>query len=468
MSYAVDLSSPFIWVFVVGMVLKVVWRSYLSWRDDDYVLRTEKDAESIIGKIHTLAKSIFTRDKLERSRKYELTTSAFSLFHSRVDSCISLAMTAFGAMPFMLSCVLGMTGAPLFIGAAIAALAMSLVDDIWTTPFNFVNQFKIEERFGFNTMTRSLFWKDFMKGKVIEVVMTFGDCAITYFSLLIVHTFYGRVDALACLVLAGGMSLLSMLLEVVHMSIIVPMFNKLEPMEDCDLKKRMESLLKSYGYNPSGLFVIDQSKRSKHSNAYCSGWGKNKKIVLFDTMLKSMSDDEILAIIGHELAHAKLKHLVIDRVMSFVGTFLFLWIASMFVYNIGLLDAFGYRGQTLMDSIGVQQLPTSPHSLTAVSFLGLTLFGKIYAQVSWILRGLSSWMSRKMEFAADRHSCKFNGKVDPMITSLFKLYNENLSYPISDPLYESWNFSHPSLLNRVSALNELKSEIENREEKSEG
>jgi len=465
MNYAVDLTSPFIWVFVIGMIAKMCWRAYLGWRDDDYILRTEKDAESMIGKVHSLAKEMFSKDKLARSLEYERTSTAFGLFHSRVNSCIDLAMTAFGIVPMILSTVLSLTGFPMFIGLAIATLAISFLGDIWSTPFSYFEQFKIEERFGFNMMTPSLFWKDFMKGKAIEVVMTFGYYSIIYAGLLLVHTYYGRIDAIACLMLTVGTTLFSMLMEIVHMKVIIPMFNKLEPMKDGELKNRMESLLKSYGYNPAGLFVIDQSKRSKHSNAYCSGWGKNKKIVLFDTMLKNMNDDEILAVIGHELAHAKLCHLVIGRVSEFIGTFAFFWIASMFIYDFDLLSAFGYRGGEIATSICLQ-----PHSLTeafaSLSLIGFMLFGKIYAQISWIFTGVMSWMSRKMEFAADKYSCKFNKKVEPMITSLFKLYHENLSYPISDPLYESWYFSHPSLLNRVTALNNIKKEIEDNEVKA--
>jgi len=453
MNYIIDLTSPFIWVFLLGTSIEIIWNSWLAWRERDYVLKTEDSTASRLQKLHSLAASFFTEEKLKKSLVYERTSSAFSLFHGKCNRIIQSGILLFGLIPWLFSIMLTSTTLPFVVSAICISIAISWLDDILDIPFSWHSTFTLEERFGFNTMTKKLFWQDFMKNQLVSGVFTAGYIAVSYFCLYGVHKLYGAIDWKIAIAFAAASLAFSMVFEIVYMKVILPLFNKVEPMEDCELKTKMENLLKSFGFSPKGVFIIDASKRSKHSNAYCTGWGKNKRLVLFDTLLKSFTEDELLAILGHELAHSKLNHLVWNRVMEFAESTIYFVAATFFIYSLPLLNAFGYRGDALVAQDG------SAAALSAVALIGFTLFKKVYCAVEWVTDGIGSWISRQMEFAADKYSCKYTGKVEPMISSLFKLYGENLSYPVSDPIFEMWHFSHPSLVNRVEALNSIEKEV---------
>ena len=449
----IDLSSPYIQFFFAASAVHTMWGAYLAWRERDYVIRTEGEATTRLQKLHAYAKEVFSREKLQRSLAYERTATAFGQFESRVSQLICLAALAFGLVPWMLQVALLDIGLPVWAAIALTSVALLIGSSIIELPFDYHSAFALEERFGFNTMTLKLFFSDFAKSIAIGSIMQFAFNVGLFFAFYGLFKLYGDFDIWACLTLAVASLLFSMVFEVLNDKLILPLFNEMTPLEDGPLKTRMEDMLKAYGYSPDGVFVIDASKRSKHSNAYCAGWGKNKHLVLFDTMLKSFSDDEILAVLGHELAHAKLNHLVWGRAMSFVETFAFLYAASLFVsgHCISLMSAFGFRGEVL-EGVAAQSFTDVTMMKTALMVIAFSIFGKIWNSASWILDGLESWISRKMEFAADAYSCKYTGNSEAMVTALFKLHNENLSYPISDPLYEAWSFSHPSLVNRVEAL----------------
>ena len=452
MNYIVDLTSPFIWVFFLGSALQIIWNSWLSWRERDFVLKTEGEACTRLHELHSLAKDAFTEEKLKRSLSYERTSNAFSLFHGKCNRIIQGGILLFGLIPWLFSILLSSVGLPFVVSAICISVALNWLDNIIDIPFDWHSTFTLEERFGFNTTTKKIFWTDFFKNQLVSAIFTAGSIALSYFCLYGIHKFYGRVDWKVAIAFAVFNVIFGMLIEIVYMKIITPSFNKVEPMKDCELKTKMETLLKKFGFSPKGVFVIDESKRSRHMNAYCTGWGKNKRLVLFDTLLKHFTDDEILAILGHELAHAKLGHLVLDRILEVVQMSVFLIAASFFIYSTPMLAAFGYRG----DAVPVQD--GSVAAMTAVAFIALMLFRKVFSSVDWITDGIGSWISRKMEFAADKYSCKYTGKAESAIAALFKLYGENLSYPISDKIFEMWHFSHPSLVNRVEALKRVADE----------
>lgn len=441
-SYIVDLASIYVWMFAFGMFLKKCWDSYLAWREKNYVLSTEITAYDEISSLHSCAKDFFTPENLKTSLLYERTVNAFNVFEHNVFARYSLLATLFGLKPFILFLFWHTCNLPFWLAIVCSIVSMSLLEDILSIPFDYYNTFKLEEKFGFNTTTVKTFVTDFFKNLGVSSIFTFCQMTLLVLLLQTVHSMFGRIDWKICLALTIITTLGSMVMEIIYLKLILPLFNKLSPMKDSPLKTRMEKMMTEFGFNSKGVFVIDASKRSKHSNAYCTGWGKNKKLVLFDTLLKNFTDDEIMAILGHELAHAKLNHLVINRVVSFIETFVFYFISPYFIYNASIYHAFGYSYVT-------------NDNIIEFAIVGFWLFSTLYNSYRWILDGIDSWISRKMEYAADRYSCIYNGNIEPMITSLFKLYGENLTYPLSDSLYESWNFSHPGLVNRVKALNNL-------------
>ena len=449
----IDLTSPYIWIFFAGTAIHMCWNAWLSWRDKDYILKTAAATPNRIWKLHNYAKEMFSVEKLSKALEYERTISAFSAFENRISRFIAFGTLAFGLIPWLLN--IAMTDFRLYawLALAIIPILLSIANNVISLPFDYYSTFTLEERFGFNNSTVKLFFGDFFKNICIFSAIEFVISVGTFFAFYALFKMYGKLDLLACLCLSALSLLLMMLYELLYDKVLLPLFNEMKPLDECPLKSKMEDLLKKFGYNPSGVFVIDASKRSNHANAYCAGWGKNKHLVLFDTLLKDFSEDELMAILGHELAHSKLHHLVWNRVISFVGTFAYLYIATFFINDccISMLNAFGFRDR-ILDNFAAYASSDVNMMLAAFATLGFMFFGKIWNSITWIFDGISSWISRKMEFAADAYSCKYTGNSDAMITALFKLYGKNLTYPVSDPIYEAWNFSHPSLINRVEAL----------------
>lgn len=444
MNNIIDLTSTYILVFAFGFFAKACWNSWLIWREKNFELDSEKDAYDKILSVHSCAKDFYSEDKLKTSLLYERTCSAFNVFHGKIFQRIMLGVLAFGLVPYTMHLFFYNLSFSFIVSLSCTVLLLSFLDDIISLPFSYYENFKLETKFGFNTMTIKTFVTDFFKNIAVSSVYNVIQLSVIVSLLFAFHKYYGNIDWKICLVLSVISVIASMVMEVIDMKVIIPLFNKLSPMEDSPLKTRMEKMMNDFGFNSKGVFVIDASKRSKHSNAYCSGWGKNKSLVIYDTMLKNFTDDEIMAILGHELAHSKLNHLVIDRILSFIQTFMFLFISTFFIYDVSLYHAFGFSYVTSAN-------------VTTFSIFGFWLFGKIYGAFSWILDGIESYISRSMEYAADRNSCKYNnGNINPMITALFKLYGENLSYPFNDSLYEAWNFSHPGFVNRISALKNLR------------
>lgn len=448
----INLSSPYVVFLFIATFIHFGWNAWLKWRDCDYVLRTEKDALQKLQKLHERAKAIFTSERLCKSLEYERTVSAFGAFESKAFQMLELGILAFGIVPWLMHSALCDLKFPIWLAVSIIPVVLYVGHCLLSMPFNYHSTFALEERFGFNNTSMKLFFSDFFKETTLySMLQTIVGIGV-FFAFYALYKWYGYFDVWACLVLSVSSLLLAMAYEVAYDKVVLPLFNEMKPMDEGPLKTRMEELLKKFGYNPTGVFVIDASKRSGHSNAYCAGWGKNKHLVLFDTLLKSFSDDELMAVLGHELAHSKLNHLVWSRVIGFVGTFVHLAAASAFInkWGVQMLSAFGFDSVLVDLHLHVSQ--DSYAVLAALTVLGLEFFGKLWDSVVWIFNGIESWISRKMEFAADAYSCEYNGNSEAMVTALFKLYDENLSYPLSDPLYEAWNFSHPSLVNRVEAL----------------
>lgn len=445
----IDLGSPFIWTFAFGSFLSVCWGRWLQWRNQIYSLRNEDKAHDIVSSVHPEAGKLLSRARLKKALSYQRTYDAFRDLRRTVYSSTWIFMLVFGIAPFVMQSLVFSLEMPVCGAACIAAASLFAFERVISLPFRWHQVFGIERRFEFCNTAKKLFWTDESKEFFVDLVVKVLKVASIVFALQCVHAFYGKIDWKACLCLAVLSSIAVMLFEIVQLEVIMPMFSKLKPMEESPLKERMLKLVKMNGFSPEGVFIIDESKRSKHSNAFCAGWGKSKKLVIDDTMLETMSEDEILFIIGHELAHAKLHHLAMSRLTRLATTFAFLLVSSIFIYDLDLLHAFGFR---LVDDA------------VAWSVIGFWLFKRIYNSFIWLLDGAFSWMSRKMEFAADRNSVKMlssmEGKdfIDIASSSLVQLYCNNLSWPLADSLYEAWNFGHPGFINRIKALkkNDLK------------
>jgi STE24 endopeptidase len=304
-------------------------------------------------------------------------------------------------------------------------IAFAGVGTILNLPFALVRTFRLEARFGFNRMTPGMFVRDQLKGAALQL-------------LLGVPLLYGLFALLAALPdlwwIFGWAGLMAVMIAmiVIYPAFIAPLFNKFTPMAEGPMKSRIEALLAQCGFESNGLFVMDASKRSAHGNAYFSGFGKAKQIVFFDTLLEKHSQEEILAILAHELGHYKFGH-ILQRIaetalLAFVVFFVLHW---------------AFAAGSLAEAFG---LPADPGLVLIVV---LTAMGPL----SQLVSPVTNYLSRRAEFQADGFAKKMVGR-EPMTSALTKLSRDNLSTLTPDWLYAIFTYSHPPVPERIAHLRE--------------
>jgi STE24 endopeptidase len=234
--------------------------------------------------------------------------------------------------------------------------------------------------------------------------------------------------------------LFSLIIQIIYPLIIAPIFNRFKPLEDKDLQSKIEDLLLKTGFKFNGVFEMDASKRSSHSNAYFTGIGKSKRIVLFDVLLKNHTHEEILAILAHELGHYKHKHIIINFLISSVISFIGLFIAYLFLNYKPIYAAFGFS-----KDIDFERL----------KFIGLFLISILVGPIGFFLNPLTNILSRIFEYQADRYSVKIMNNSRFIIDALKKLSIQNLSNIYPSPLYAWFYYSHPPILARIKRLQSL-------------
>lgn len=306
-------------------------------------------------------------------------------------------------------------------------LAFSGIQMLLGLPWAIFNTFHLEAKFGFNRSTPKLFIVDRLKGLVlglmIGVPLLYGVIAI--FNLL------GQWWWLVCFLVVTAFQFF---LVWLYPTVIAPLFNKFKPLEGDELKQGIEQLVTSAGFNAQGVFVMDASKRSSHGNAYFTGFGKNKRVVFFDTLLKGLENREILAILAHELGHMKLKHIPKGLITSLVLSFTGFW---------------------LMGVLANQSWFFTGHFVRIITpGVLLLLFTQAIPVYTFWFGPIGSWISRKREFEADAYAAKETKAAD-LINGLLKLYKENASPVVTDGLYSFFYHSHPPALERIKRLESL-------------
>ena len=302
--------------------------------------------------------------------------------------------------------------------------SVMIISGLIDLPLSLYSQFVIEARHGFNRMTLGLFFTDLLKQTLLGVAI--GAPVIA--AVLWLMGAMGQYWWLYVWLFWSGFNLLIMF---VYPTWIAPLFNKFSPLEDGEMKSRIEALLTRCGFRSSGLFVMDGSKRSSHGNAYFTGFGNNKRIVFFDTLLSRLEPPEVEAVLAHELGHFRKKHVVKRMVLMFAGSLAFLWLLGQ------LIDApWFYAG------LGV------PAQSTA---LALILFFLAMPVFTFLLSPLMSQLSRRHEFEADAYAAQ-HAAADDLIRALVKLYQDNASTLTPDPLHSLFHDSHPPAAQRIAHL----------------
>jgi STE24 endopeptidase len=286
----------------------------------------------------------------------------------------------------------------------------------------------LEARFGFNKMTRKLFFLDMIKGLVIGAAL---GLPLVWVVLTLMEKSGSLWWLYAWLVWTG----FQLLIMMIYPTWIAPLFNKFSPLTDDSLRSRIENLMQRVGFASKGLFVMDGSKRSAHGNAYFSGFGANKRIVFFDTLLARLAASEIEAVLAHELGHFKLKHIV-KRM------------AVMFLLSLGFLALLGYLKEQVWFYTG---LGVDPLLFGSNDGMALILFMLSLPVFTFVLSPLSSISSRKHEFEADAFAARYTNAND-LVSALVKLYEDNASTLTPDPLHSAFYDSHPPASLRIARL----------------
>ena len=404
-------------LFLAMLALSVVIRMWLSQRQISHIMAHRARVPAAFeGKINL--------DEHQKAADYTVTKTRFGRLPMFYDVGLLLIWTLGGGLDWLDQTVSAWELSPIMTGIAVLLVFM-LISSLLELPFSIYTTFVIEERFGFNRTTVRTFIIDMIKGGALGLVL--GVPLLWVILWLMEQS--GELWWIYAWVVWTSFSLFIMW---VYPTLIAPIFNKFEPLEEGATLERIKQLLHRCGFSSNGIFVIDGSRRSSHGNAYFSGFGRNKRIVFFDTLLKMLSDDELEAVLAHELGHFKKKHIVKGMLISIATTFVALAVLAWLMKNEWFYTALGVS--------------------TPSTYMALLLFALVLPVFTFVLHPLLSLFSRKNEFEADAFAAQ-QTRAEHLIQALVGLYKENASTLTPDPIYSAFYDSHPPAPVRIAHLN---------------
>lgn len=391
-----------------------------------YVLDRVLDALNLRHILPELPKElsgIYDAEEYQKSQLYKRDNTRFSFISSSVSLFLMLLMFFAGGFGWLDQWISTLTS-HYIVHVLLFFAVLGLASDLVTTPFAVYNTFVLEERYGFNRTTAKTFVLDKLKGWLLGAIIGGGLLAlITWIYVLTGPIFW--------LLVLGVVTLFSLFMLMFYSNLIVPLFNKQTPLEEGTLRAKIEAFASKAGFKLNNIYVMDGSKRSSKANAYFTGLGPKKRIVLFDTLIKDLEDEEIVAVLAHEVGHYKKKHTTSGFILSTLQSALTFYLFSLFVG----LDSFAI-------ALGGEE---------ASFHLGLIAFGILYSPISMIIGLGTNMFSRFNEYQADRFAgAHYEG--DKLISSLKKLSKNTLSNLTPHPAYVFFHYSHPTLLQRIRAL----------------
>ncbi|HYG38619.1 MAG TPA: M48 family metallopeptidase [Cytophagales bacterium] len=371
-------------------------------------------------------KDIYDEDKYLKSLSYQAAQTSFSFITSGFSFFLTIAMLSFGGFGYLDIWLRTFIDNEILLALAFFGLIF-IASDLLTLPFQLYDTFVIEEKFGFNKTTITTFFADKIKGYLLAAL--FG-APILWLLIFLIQTLGENFWIYFWIVI----SIVILGINMFYTSLILPLFNKLVPLEDGSLKQAIQKYAATVSFPLDNIYVIDGSKRSNKANAFFSGIGKKKKIVLYDTLIQNHTEDELVAVLAHEVGHFKKKHIITSLVLSVLQIGLMLFIMSFIILNENLSIALGAN-------------ETGIH-------LNLIAFTILYAPISKISGLVMNTISRKNEFEADEYATTtFGGS--PLIEALKKLSVNNLSNLTPHKAYVFFHYSHPPLLQRLRAIEKI-------------
>ena len=366
---------------------------------------------------------VYEEKEYVKSQDYKKTNYQFSIYSNTFSLLLTLLFFIFEGFAYVDKLVRSYSENEI-IQTLLYFGILLLGTDILTTPFSYYKTFVIEEKFGFNKSTRKLFFLDKIKGWLVSIL-------IGGLLLALITWFYQQTGNLFWVFTWGLITFFSLVMNLFYSSLIVPLFNKQTPLEDGELKDMLEEFATKVGFKLGKIFVIDGSKRSTKANAYFSGFGPKKRIVLYDTLINELTNEEIIAVFAHEVGHNKRKHTLINLLISTLLTGFTLFILSLLIDNPILSRAL--------------------HIETPSFYIGLITFSILYSPISEITNLLTNIISRAFEYQADDYAKKHtNGEA--LISSLKKLSKNSLSNLTPHKATVFVYYSHPTLLERIHNL----------------
>jgi len=402
-------------IIVAILVLDFALERYL-----DYLNRRKWSAE-----LPAELRDVYDGERYRKQQEYKRVNDRFSLLTSSFSFAVVMLMLFLSGFSMVDGWAKGITQHPVLVVLVFFGI-LAIASDIINTPFSIYDTFVIEERFGFNKTTPITYVLDKLKGWMLGAVMGGGLLALfVWFYQLTASLFW-----IYAWILVTGFSVF---MAMFYSSLIVPLFNKQTPLEEGELREGINDFSQKVGFKLGNIFLIDGSKRSTKANAYFTGLGPRKRIVLYDTLIRDLSTKEIIAVLAHEIGHYKKKHTLTGMVAGIIQTGITLFILSLFIGNPALSAALG------ADEPSFQ--------------LGLIAFGILYSPISLLAGLLMNSVSRRNEYAADRYA-KEQYEVKELISALKKLSSNNLSNLTPHPTFVFFHYSHPTLLQRIKALEE--------------
>ena len=413
---------PIIIIFAILLTVRILVEAGLELINRSHVKKSSNGVPEYL-------EDAIDRETFEKSVEYTLSKNSFSVITTIFDGILLAVIVISGFLPWVFGELTHLLGTSVW-GQGGVLFGFGLLMSIPGIPFEWYSQFKLEERFGFNKSTIRLWVVDKIKGVFEGLLLGFPIICLIIWLVITVN--YWWLWA-AIIVFAY-----QMVLQVVYPLWIMPWYNKFEPLPQGALRDRLMDLAGRTGFKAKTILVVDGSKRSRHSNAYFAGFGRFRRIVLYDTLINQLSEGELEAVLAHEIGHYKLGHIVKNLVVSTLFTIVGFCVLGFLVGTPGFIEGFGFVYNAEMPVMNVAS--------------AILLFGIMGELIMFWLTPLFNFWSRQKEFEADNFARESLSSSEPLIGALRKLHEQNLANLTPHPLYSGFNYSHPTLLEREVAM----------------
>lgn len=406
--------------YLIFILTLLLFNGLLSWVVDALNVR------HVSTEVPDEFRGLYDAEKYAQSQRYLKETTRLGQLQEAIHLPLTIGFILWGGFRWVHTCAQSASDL-MIVQALVFGAILMLASQLIGLPFQIYSTFVIEEKYGFNQTTWKTFGLDLLKGWLLTALVGAPIFALV---LWIFNTV-----AHAWLWAWGALSAIQLLLLFIAPVAILPLFNKFTPLEEGELRSRIEEFAATQKYTLSGIFKIDGSRRSTKSNAYFTGFGKTKRIALFDTLIENHSLNELVGVLAHEVGHSKLGHIKKSLLIALASSLLMFFILSQFISQPELYRAFGIDGTPL--------------------YAGLFFFGFLYAPIQMILGLVGNILSRKHEFEADAFAARTTRNPEELILALKKLSVDNLSNLTPHPLKVFLSYSHPPVLERIQALKKM-------------